>query len=99
MISNHITNAFKFAAFGNAPYIDQTLDLGPEVYTVTYQQLAIPFSFEKEKWTIGVKPSILKGVLSVHTEKSELELYTDPEYYQLSLNGNFFFQFELVTNF
>jgi len=83
---------FKLTAFGNAPYVGQTLTLGPEVFSSTYQQLAIPLSIEKGKWTIGVRPSIIKGIFSVQTLQSELELFTDPEYYQLSLNGDFYIQ-------
>jgi len=58
---------FNFAAFGNEPYIGQTLNLGPKVSSNTFQQLAIPLALEKGKWTFGVRPSILKGVYSVST--------------------------------
>ncbi len=79
----------RFGAFGNAPYIDQTLELAPSLYNTAYQKLSFPISYQKENWTFGFRPAFLHGIVSVNTVESELSLYTDPEFYQLTLNGNF----------
>ena len=83
------TDFLRFAAFGNAPYIDQTLNLGPQLFSTTYQQLSLPFSYERNKWTFGIRPALLHGLFSVNTKKSQLDLYTDPEFYQLTVTGDY----------
>ncbi len=83
---------FRFSAFGNSPYVGQTLNLGPKIYSVASQSLSIPISFESNKWTFGIRPALVNGIFSIETKRSDLELYTNPEYYQLSLNGDFLIQ-------
>ena len=83
---------FKFLAFGNSSFVDQTLNLGPEVFSIAYHKLSLPIAFETGKWTFGFRPSILKGAFSIKTEQSQLDLFTNPEYYQLELTSNFFIQ-------
>ncbi len=78
---------------GNAPYIGQTLQLAPTIdagaYVATSVQVAYQFT---DKWSAGITAKHLLGLVSFKTTQSDLSLYTDPEFYQLTLNTNYGFE-------
>ena len=82
----------KFLAKGNAPFADRVLNLGPNLYSTTYHKFSIPFSYERENWTFGIRASLLKGVAALSTERSQLELTSDMDKNEMYVQGDYMIQ-------
>lgn len=77
----------RFLANGNMSYANEILDMAPRLYSVNYQSVSIPFSVERDKWTFGIRPALIKGIAAVHTPTSQLNLSTDPNTGDMTLAG------------
>jgi len=77
----------RFLANGNMPYANEALDFAPSIYSVSYHSIALPFSVEKDKWTFGIRPALVKGIAAMHTPTSQLNLTTDTNTGEMTLAG------------
>ena len=77
---------FNLAAFGNATYLDQTLDIGPSLSHQLYNELYLGGSIDLGRVSIGGTLRKLNGVENAYTNKTKLSLYTNPEFYQVTLD-------------
>jgi len=77
---------FALAWQGNAAYIGDTMMVGPDIEALAYREtgvgVAIPLS---EKVHAGVRINLLSGLFNISTDASTAGLYTDPEFYQLTM--------------
>ncbi len=79
----------QFAAYGNGPYVGDSLHIGPQLDVTAYSETALGLSHRFGKLRIGAAAKLLFGLASARTVKHDLTLYTDPEYYQLSLTSDY----------
>lgn len=72
--------------FGNAAYIDQTIEVGPQVSMMAYSDLGLSAAKRfGEKFQVGLTLHYLNGALAINTPRHLASLYTAPEYYQLDM--------------
>jgi hypothetical protein len=70
---------------GNSPYLDTTVEIGPNFEGILYRETGLSASFPLgEKFRIGIRLNHLTGLMSVSTDRHQATVYTDPEYYQLT---------------
>lgn len=76
---------------GNSQFIGQTIDIGNEVDLVGYQELMAGFAYEIGKVTLGANAKYLSGIAGASTDREHhsASLYTDPDIYQITLNGDY----------
>jgi len=77
---------------GNGPFIGQTIQIAPEFQFLAYRetglQVAIPLG---KKLVVGARLKYLNGLFNISADPlaRDISLYTDPEYYQLTLNTDY----------
>lgn len=75
---------------GNAQFIGQTVGFGPAMDVNTYHELGLGFTFEiSDGFTVGGRVKYLSGTHSIASKRSLLELTTDEDVYQLTLNADY----------
>jgi len=82
-------NLAELAAFGNGPYVGETLEVGPGLDIQAYTEVGVGYAHQIGKVTIGATVKFLNGIASATTTKNNLSLYTDPEYYQLTATTDY----------
>jgi len=81
---------FDFLFNGNGHFVGETLGLGMEFNSLVYSELGLGLGIKiNDKLNVGVKLKYLSGLTTIQTAKSDLEIYTDPEYYQLKFNTDY----------
>lgn len=71
--------------YGNAAYIDQTMDLSHQLSLSSYHKFQLGYARAIGGFNIGARLNVLSGISNISTPLNELGLYTDPDIYQLSL--------------
>jgi hypothetical protein len=79
----------QLLAFGNANFIGETLDIGPGLDVMSYNEIYLGAQKTAGKFTIGLKAKMLYGASSVSTESSEIQFTTNAEYYQLQFKNDY----------
>lgn len=76
---------------GNTPFEGDYASLrGTAIYTTHYREYALGVSKETDFGNfIGFKGKLLFGKLNIATPKTDVSLYTDPTYFDLTLEGEF----------
>lgn len=75
---------------GNAQFIGQTISFGPEMNMNSYHEIGLGLVFEVSKgFTLGGRVKYLSGINSIASNRNLLELTTDDEVYQLSMNADY----------
>jgi len=82
-------NLAELAAFGNGPYVGQTLNIGPGLDIQAYSEIGVGYSHQFGKVRIGATVKFLNGLASATSTKNDISLYTDPEYYQLTATTDY----------
>lgn len=78
---------------GNAQFIGQTVSFGPELDLNTYHEISLGFVFEvTQGFTLGGRIKYLSGLNSISSERNLLQLTTDEDVYQLTLDADYFVQ-------
>ena len=76
---------------GNAQFIGQEVDFGPDVDLYGYQEFALGLAVDvTPNFTIGGRAKLLAGVGSITSERTGLRLRTDSDIYQLELNADYY---------
>jgi len=83
--SKDLINLFHL---GNAPFIDETMNLGIDVAARSYTELSLGYSREIGSINIGARVKLLSGIEDLSTESGDLDLYTDPDIYQLTADSD-----------
>lgn len=79
----------QLAAYGNGRYVGQELQLAPRFTMHAYQEFGINAAVSVvENLTIGARIKYLAGSAALTTTNADVRLYTDPDYYQVSLTTN-----------
>jgi len=71
---------------GNAPFIGQNISLDTDFSFQAYQEYAFGAAIQLDNITIGGRLKYLSGIATVITRKSEINLLTDDDIYQLFLD-------------
>ncbi len=89
--SVHIPDSsLDFLLSGNGNYIGQTANIGVQVNSLTYSELGVQVAHDlNEQLNIGIGIKYLSGIAAVQTVRSELDVYTNPEYYQLEFTADY----------
>jgi hypothetical protein len=76
---------------GNAQFVGQTVELGNEVDFAGYHELTAGLAYKLGKVTLGANAKYLSGIAGVATDQDHhsVSLYTDPDIYQITLNGDY----------
>lgn len=75
---------------GNAQFIGQSISFGPELNLNTYHEISLGFVFEvTQGFHLGGRVKYLSGLNSISSERSFLELTTDDDVYQLTLDADY----------
>lgn len=75
---------------GNAQFIGQVVDIGPDVLTQAYHSFYVGASGEIAPgvW-LGGRFKVLNGIADLSTSNRDLRFLTDEEYYQTTLEANY----------
>lgn len=99
-----IGHAVKYSAFlkypktlpqvvwqGNAQFIGQTVELGNEIDLAGYHEFMTGAAYQLGKVTLGANIKFLSGIAGAATDRNHhsASLYTDPDVYQITLNGDY----------
>ncbi|PHN08034.1 DUF5723 family protein [Flavilitoribacter nigricans] len=75
---------------GNAQFIGQTVSFGPQINMNTYHELSLGFVFEvTQTFTLGGRVKYLSGLNSISSQRNLLQLTTDDDVYQLTLDADY----------
>lgn len=76
---------------GNAQFVGETVDLSNEVQVTGYHQLGFGLGYKFGEFTLGAKAKFLSGIADASTNPDHnfVSLYTDPDVYQLTLQGDY----------
>lgn len=76
--------------YGNGPFVDETLQLGPDLHLTGFHETAVRASLPvNDKLRVGGALKYLGGLADISTSRNQLSLYTDPEYYQLTAETDY----------
>lgn len=72
----------KLVANGNGPYINQSLEIGPALDYLVFNELYLGVQKKFNRFTVGVKAKALFGVSGLRTESSSVAYKTKEDFYQ-----------------
>lgn len=81
---------------GNGAYLDEMTDLGLSFDVLAYSEVGVSASTDiSDKVRVGGRLKLLQGLLNVSTDHraSDLSLYTNPEFYQLTFDYDYRLRF------
>ncbi|HRI62142.1 MAG TPA: DUF5723 family protein, partial [Saprospiraceae bacterium] len=83
----------EFLWYGNAPYVGETLEIGPKADIFDWHEWNIGISRRLGKVNIGARFKYLTGVSALQTDenRTQMSVYTDPDIYQLTLKTDYVF--------
>ena len=72
---------------GNAPYVGQTLDIGPQANIFDWHEWSVGVSRRVGNFSFGARAKYLTGASLLRTDpdRHKMTVYTDPDIYQLTL--------------
>ncbi len=76
---------------GNAPYIGKTANLGLKVNSMLYNEFYAGVTGKIGPVSVGGRVKWLNGALAARTERSQLDLYTSDDVYQLTIKSDYLF--------
>ncbi len=86
---NYTKDLADFVTFGNGQSVGETLNLGPQINYINYNELYLGVQKSFGPLSIGAKVKRLNGVEAIVTKNSKIELTTSDDIYQLSLDTDF----------
>ncbi len=79
----------QLAAYGNAPYVGQELQVAPSVHTYAYQEFAVHGAYTfHDVFTVGGRVKYLNGTGALSTTSANASVYTDADYYETTITSN-----------
>lgn len=86
---NYPKELFGTLFVGNAQYIGETVPIGPGFKSVLMNSFGFGAGVEFSKIKAAAKLNLLTGLAGAQTPDTKLDLFTDPEYYQIKLTSNY----------
>jgi len=74
--------------FGNVPFIGETMNLGIDASAFSYTELALGYSRDMGFINVGARVKLLSGIEDLSIADGKLDLYTDPDIYQLEVDSD-----------
>ena len=96
---NYTKDAYLLVANGNAPYIGETLDVGPELLLQSYHEVYLGASYKLNSITFGARMKLLSGINDISTENASIKLTTDEEIYQLRVESDYVLNTTGIVNY
>lgn len=79
----------ELALLGNAAYLGERVGVGGLGFNGThYRELSLGYARDLDRWSVGIHTNILFGLANVYTRTSDLGIYTDPETYDITIDGD-----------
>ncbi len=75
--------------YGNARYIGEEVEIGPAINATFYTETAVGAAWKFDKLTVGTKLKFLNGIADVSTEKHDLKVFTDDEFYEITVTSDY----------
>lgn len=81
----------EFVTFGNGGFVGETLNLGPQVNYLNYNEIYLGLQKDFGMLSVGVKIKRLSGVETIFTnpDRNKIDLTTSDDIYQLTLDTDF----------
>lgn len=77
---------------GNAQFIGETIDIGPDFQASTYHETYLGLAYQLNKQiSVGGRVKLLNGVFDLSSTRTSLQVFTDPEIYQLTMAADYVF--------
>ncbi|MEL7339919.1 MAG: DUF5723 family protein, partial [Bacteroidota bacterium] len=96
LYANYPRELLDLAWRGNAAFLGQSLEIGPEFAAFAYSELALGAAYQFNNLTIGGRLKYLNGLANAENGSGSLQLYTDEEYYQLRGTLDYSFETSLI---
>jgi len=102
---NYPKGLAEFIFLGNGGFVGQTLELGPDIQLTAYNEFALGAAQKFGKLGVGLRLKYLTGIGNASTQKRKVDLTTDEDIYQLSLdtdillNTSSYFKINDLTSF
>ena len=78
----------QLAAYGNGPYVGQTLEVAPRLSAQVYQEYALHGAYAvTDEITVGARLKYLDGAGALVAKDASLAIYTDPDLYQATVTS------------
>ena len=84
---------------GNAQFIGERIDLGHNLQIHSYNEFALAAAIDLKKLQLGARIKLLTGLGDISTEQGDVELYTDDEFYQLTLTSQYRLNTSALLNY
>lgn len=84
---------------GNAPFIGETVNIAPDLELRAYNEFGLGFAMRLASLNVGGRLKILTGVADISTGNTDASLYTDDEYYQLSIATDYQINMATLVDF
>ncbi len=79
----------QLAAYGNARFVGQELQVMPIINATAYQEFAVNGAYTLwDKFTVGARLKFLKGSAALQTTTAEARIFTDPDFYASTVATN-----------
>lgn len=79
----------EFVTRGNGGFIGETMNLGPQLDYINYNEVYLGVQKTFGPLSLGVRVKRLSGVEAIRTENSKIDLTTSDDIYQLTLDTDF----------
>lgn len=73
----------------NGDFINDEIQLGLSLEATWYREYSLGVGYDLDGLRVGAKFKLLRGIANFSTSKSEVTLFTDPEYYALTFNTDY----------
>jgi Family of unknown function (DUF5723) len=86
-------NTLRLFWEGNGAFIGETIDIAPDFSTLSYHELGVGGTYTRGAVQLGLRAKLLSGIgaLQSDADNNRLSIYTNPDYYQLTLNTQYGF--------
>jgi len=76
---------------GNAQFIGENINIGNELQLSGFHSLDMGLAYRAGKLTVGVKAKFMSGFVDLSTDPAhnDVNFYTDPDIYQITLDGDY----------
>ena len=89
---------FDLLLNGNAPYVGQTIQIGPYVNGAFYNEFYAGMAVRLQQLQLGARIKRLNGYAHAHTPKHDFTLYTHDEIYQLRFQTDYLIETNLFSD-
>lgn len=75
---------------GNAQFAGDTVTFGPRIQMDAYHEVGLGLAYAiNDRINLGVRAKYLGGIGNISTDRSRIALYTDDDFYQISIDSDY----------